>query len=504
MYTRLSRLRVLAGASIFAALALALAMPSVMGQPSGSATVRLGSLLATPSASASVSATSSPSTPQSTPTPKSAVSLSTADKCATPPTQTGRPYIEFCAPSFRDPGGANNIEGPDGSHVTFVIDNMGHPVQQIYLFAVSPSAQKECATIGSAGLTFDNGSEPAVDTLVNPQNHGPVILTFTWTFGKNVFDITSDYCLAAKFNRQDPVASSTGFSLLSGAPPCVSVSTSGAPSACAQSSSANQDIQALAGSTIQVAGSGWVPGNVQQQIAMTLVCAPGVQCSKSDYSLRSLSTSGADARDSGGDIGPDPIKLPSDAAGKFQLHASAANGAISFGDTSSGDTQSITITIVAHPCIEIGVGCVWDGSNMPTPVAQAKSATIMLQNWKSGDKVSVFIVPSVKSAQDCNASKPLGAAQSLTPSSSAVGQSFALPSSLKVNQNYTICAVGHSALGGDTVSAAIQVKITKPVAHPLFSMMSLLALLFGLVGVGAYIMATRERAVTVPQPVVRR
>lgn len=491
MSTRHSRVRVLAGASIFAALALLLAALGVTGQAGGAV-----SAFAAPRFAAATTTTPSaaPTTPQPTPTQKTAVSLVKADKCANPPKHGSGPYIEFCTPSFD-----GNVEGPWGAHVTLIGGNFNASVVAIYLAAAhGPGvlSQVGCVLPNANCLDFDNGSD--IKSLLNQPLSKDFTLSFTWTFPAASAAAGGDYTLIAEVAGDKTVASSASFTLLSTTGPCVSVVANGTPPDCSTASGPAKPLQLLEGQAIQVAGSGWLPGDKAQKIELSLQCQSA--CQGAPVRVGQLTTSGADQPTTGGALAAAAVTLPAGVTGTYLLIAANADKSEVFGEVGS---QAITVNIVAHPCIQIAATCAWSGSETPQSLAKAKSATIMLQYWKPGSKVNVYVVLGPQTTQGCKPTAALSKPQSLASSNDAVGQTLTLPSSVQVGKTYTICASGQSAIGGDTVTAALQVRITKAVAYPLFSLLSLLALLLGLVSAAALVLTTRQRA-TVPQPVVRR
>lgn len=470
MLIRSSRVRILLGASLFATLALLLAGLGVNGQAAGSASAHVHQQV------------------------NSGVNLVPAQKCATQPNHESLAYIEFCAPSFDD-----KVEGPQGIHVTLTGGNFNTLPTAIYLAKVgSPGAlsQKGCQQPGGGCLTFDNGSD--LKTLIDQTYGSGFTLSFRWTFSATDAPVGNAYALFAAETPDMSVPSTANFVVLSANPPCISAAPSGTPPDCSSASGPAKPLQVLEGQSIQVAGSGWLPGDKAQTIDVLLQCQSA--CQGTPIKVAQLKTSGEDQPTTGGALAAAAVTLPPKVVGTYLLIAENGDKSELFGD---GASQAITLNIVAHPCIALGGSCMWSGADTPQSMTKAQSATIMLQNWKPGGRVNVYLVPGAQTTQGCKPTATLGKQQTLVPSNTGIGQAFTLPSSLQVGKTYTICATGQSTVGTDAVTAAMPVRIVKSVAHPLFSLLSLLALLLGLVSVAAYALTSRQR-VAAPQPVTRR
>ncbi|HKV85115.1 MAG TPA: hypothetical protein VJN88_11195 [Ktedonobacterales bacterium] len=502
MYTRRRRVLGLFGASILALSALLLLAPTSQSLADGRAAI-LASKSATPTNTTSATtapaatATGTPSSVGQTDHPV----LKSASSCAKAPKPSGsNPYIEYCSPAFGD-----NVEGPWGTHVGFVVSLGGKVVQQIYLFAVSPAANNECANIGSAGLTFQNGSLPALGLLVVASIHSSVNLSFDWTFPTNDFSTTSDYCLVLVLHGGDMVASSTGFSLLTVKPPCVVIVASGDTPECSTTQRSPLDV--LQGQNVTIAGKNWLPGDQKQAIHVSLVCvqAPqGKTCPKNPIEPDGWSIKGTGADDIGGIWKLDNVQIPNIQVGTYMVQASMASDAITFGNSSLGDTQTFTLDIMPHPCISVSGDCVWNGSGTPQPTPKGKSVVLTSSNWSQGPVAVAIYQSSVTDCAHPNERAQVQAAQEAHAIAGTPNYTVPLPSSLKVNSTYTICASGMSSVASaGKVYATLFIKVTKPVTHQPFSLLSLLGLLFALVGAGVYVMTMPKRAV-VPQPVGRR
>lgn len=484
MYSPRSRIAVLLGAIALALLALALAAPITAGKAAGSPAFRL----------ASASATTTPGQP--TPTGQSAkVTLAAGGNCANRPPHGSDAYIEFCAPSFN-----GNVEGPWNSHVTLIGGNFKTPPQAIYLAMSPKTGQIGCTLLQSACLSFDNAAKPSdITALLKQTLFTGFTLTFTWTFPTTLATTGSDYALVAEDQDGKLIISGASFTLLSGQAPCVVAYVAGASPDC--STAQSRSLEALEGQTIQIAGSGWLPGNQAQTINVFLEC---VTCTPKQAPLKQMSTSGSDQATTGGALGPGSVTLPAGVTGEYRLMASNADKSETFGDT---DAQAFMLTIVPHPCVAVADQCVWSGTGTDAPqsIAKGQSVTIGLRNWKPGSTVSVYIVPNMVGAQDCAAKTNTAIAkpQSLLTPTGAMTGSVVLPAKLQVGQTYTICASGQSSVGTDSVFAAVHVRITKAVSHPLLGIFSILALVFSLIGGAAYMMTTRQQA-AIPQPVGRR
>lgn len=255
------------------------------------------------------------------------------------------PTIEFCAPNYN-----GKLEGPFGTHIVIIGQNFASTLTGLYL-TKNKNDIKNCA--------FTNATD--CFTLHLPVasnfNHFAFVLSFSWDFSVNtdagpvVFYLDATYLNASK--ELQVVSSTSSFTLLSSAPPCITIITgntiSGASTICRQS----QPLSLIGGSPITIEGINWLPGGSQQVIHVSAVCNQSSPCNSSSLFQISLSPN-----DSGSF--QDRLTLPKSAIGKYRiiasnqvLHNSTAgaflsidNNTLTFGYADLGDLTALSLTLL--------------------------------------------------------------------------------------------------------------------------------------------------------------
>lgn len=503
------------GAAILALLSFVVAVPAAFASPAASVRASLSTLArdaAVAAPHAGTLASTGVSLTQGSPDDCKNVTVSRTDLIA-----------DFCSPSFvSEPDPTVEAEGPDGSAVEFIIGNVPGVVLSIFLFDKNSDPQS-CADQAQSPasakcLPFSGpipGTAPAGITGTGPGHSA--VYKFTWTFPTDGMQTPAYFQLGIAYKsllpgsaKTKPITSKKTFELLSATPPCVAVSLPTNPVNCATSTQSH-DLTVLQGDRIEVTGSGWHPYDVAQQIIVTAICATQSKCSNQSFDLGTYTSSVADQSDNAGAFSQDHL-LPGDATGDYVITASTANGAITSSAPGLSNSLGVTLHILPYPCLVVNNaqgGCVWNEGKQSQlqSVIYAKSTTILGLHWKSGSQVVALVAQGKLTQSDCSSRATTAGHQSQRPpnagSDGSIQLTLTMPAKVQYTSVYTICAIGPSPVGTGQVVAVAYVHITKPVTHPLFSLLSLLGLLFGLISIAAYVLSARQRA-PVPQPVARR